>query len=62
LSNFAQTPSGLAIKNFPGHSNAAASNAAAFVRSTKVQIFRRYGHDADRDGGVVLGFGSHLNN
>jgi hypothetical protein len=37
-------------------------NAAAFVRSTKVQIFRCDHHIADRHGGIVLGFGSHLNN
>ena len=37
-------------------------NAAAFVRSTKVQIFRRDRHIFDRDGRIVLGFGPHLNN
>ena len=37
-------------------------NAAAFVRSTKVQIFRCDRHIFHRDGGIVLGFGPHLNN
>jgi hypothetical protein len=37
-------------------------DAAAFVRSTKVQIFRCDHHIADRHDGIVLGFGSHLNN
>jgi hypothetical protein len=37
-------------------------NAAAFVRSTKVWIFRCDRHIFDRDGGIVLVFGPHLNN
>jgi hypothetical protein len=35
-------------------------NEAAFVRSTKVQIFRCDRHISHRHGGIVLGFYPHL--
>ena len=36
------------------------SNAAAFVSSTKVRIFRSDRRNSDRHGGAVLGFNAHL--
>jgi hypothetical protein len=36
------------------------SNAAAFVSSTKVRIFRSDRRNSDRHGGTVLGFNAHL--
>jgi hypothetical protein len=44
-------------RQFHGH-----PNAAAFVRSTKVQIFRCDRNISDRHGGIVLGSCPHLNN
>jgi hypothetical protein len=36
------------------------SNAAAFVSSTKVRIFRSDRRNSDRHGGTVLGLNAHL--
>ena len=64
VSNFAQTPSrraSRAVEKLLG-SNLGDSNAANFVRSTKVRIFRYDSRNPDRYDGIVLGFSPHLDN
>jgi hypothetical protein len=64
VSNFAQTPSrraSRAVEKLLG-SNLGDSNAANFVRSTKVRIFRYDSRNPDRYDGIMLGFRPHLDN